>query len=285
MSGAASSAAATAAACAVAALCVTSPARGTEVILAEPSACAIGEELAFRAQRALGRPLSEAGASRCTVHVARDGDALSALLEFAGPRQAPRSRSFHAPTCEELTDTLALAVVLAIGAADEARSKEGHGTSAHPAAPNLGESDAAPSDRRGTDMGSSLGGAPGGGVTGGGAAKDSARDRGATDGSVGAALGAGSALHGTLAAALVVDAGSLPALGIGPALSAAIGSGSFEARAIATWLPAREEFIDASSGSSAGGEIGLVTGAARVHAAAALATGELPARARRVRWG
>ena len=58
-----------------------------------------------------------------------------------------------------------------------------------------------------------------------------------------------------------MDAGSLPALGMGPALSAAIGSDSVEARAIATWLPAREEFIDASSGSSAGAEIGLVTGA------------------------
>jgi len=221
----------------LAALCVTSPARGAELSLGRPSACAIGDELSFRAARALGRPLSEAGPARCTVHIVHDQGSLSARLEIESPGRPARLRSFRAPTCDELTDTLALAVVLALGAAEDASSEAGGGMSGSPPAVSpSGDGATAPSDARSTD-------------------------RGATEVRTGAPPGAGAELHTALAAALVLDAGTLPALGIGPALAAAIGGDRFEARAIATWLPAREASIDPSTDGSAGADVGLVTGA------------------------
>lgn len=233
------------AACCLAALGVSSPARGAELLLAQPSVCAIGDELSFRVERALGRPVAAAGPARCTLQVARENaGSFSARLEIESPGQAARLRSFHAPSCEKLADTLALAIVLALGGADAA------GASATESAAEP----TAPSDDLAAGLG---GGAPSAELP---PAPDPTTDAGAELPSD-ASSGESTALHTTLAAGLVLDAGTLPALGVGPALAAALGTDRVAARAVVTWLPARDASVEPPAGAAAGAEIGLVTGA------------------------
>src|SRR5262245_14272479 len=91
-------------------LAMSSPASAAELWIAAPSACPVGEELAFLAEQALGRPLASAADVRCTVHIARDGAAYAARLEVQalGSGEPSRQRALSAPSCEKLMDTLAL---------------------------------------------------------------------------------------------------------------------------------------------------------------------------------
>jgi hypothetical protein len=92
------------------------PASATELLLAQPSACPIGDELWSRSEETLGRPLSSVADLRCTLHIVHDQGWFAARLELERRGRPSQLRSFRAPTCERLTETLTLAVVLAIGA-------------------------------------------------------------------------------------------------------------------------------------------------------------------------
>jgi hypothetical protein len=63
------------------ALAAWSPSEAAELLIAAPSACAIGDELSFRAERALGQPLEAAAPVRCTIYIARRGAAYAARFE------------------------------------------------------------------------------------------------------------------------------------------------------------------------------------------------------------
>jgi hypothetical protein len=225
---------------ALAALVLASPARAAELLIAAPSACVIGDELSFRAERALGQPLDTAADVRCTIHITRDAAAYAARLEvqaIASPEPS-RVRSFRAPSCEMLTETLALAVSLAIasGAPEPV-----------PAAPRVGAAaDAAPAAR---------------------AVGEPAADTGSAgepaDDSTAVSRGGAREWRFGGGAGLVADAGTLPGLGMGAALGVSLGVDALELRLLGTYLPPRDAQIApaATSGAaSPGAEIELLAG-------------------------
>jgi hypothetical protein len=99
------------------------PASATELLLAQPSACAIGDELWSRSEQTLGRPLTSVADLRCTVHIVHDQGWFAARLELERRGRPSQMRSFRAPSCERLTETLTLAVVLSIGASSSASAE------------------------------------------------------------------------------------------------------------------------------------------------------------------
>jgi hypothetical protein len=204
-------------------------ARAAELVLAQPSACAIGDELPLRAERAMGQALAAAAPVRCTIQIERDGDAFEAQMAVstAGGTQAAGQRSFRAPTCELLADTLALAVALAVG---ERASEAPLSAVAAAAAAPATEAAAGP--------------APNAAAAPASAARAAALvppepDAGAS------VLGLearpeGSALRWGARAGLVADAGTLPGLGLGATLGASLGVDWVEVRALGTHLPPRD---------------------------------------------
>jgi hypothetical protein len=184
-------------------------ASAAELVLDQPSACAIGSELPFRAERALGQPLATAAAVRCSISIEREGDAFAAQMELSTPgAPAAGKRSFRAPTCELLADTLALAVALAVGESENVAPPSSRALSAAARAP-----------------------AP-------------ARPRAPVESDAGAALKADAsgptALHVGARAGVVVDAGTLPGLGLGAALGVSLGGDWIEGRALGTYLAPRD---------------------------------------------
>jgi hypothetical protein len=218
-------------------------AAAAELSIATPAACAVADELTFRTERALGQPIESAAAVRCTIHIARSAGLYAARMEVEtiGSGRPSRLRSFLAPTCAKLTETLALAVVLAIGAGPEdgaagasdppAAGPAGSGSEASQAALAVAESSATLEMLQ---------------------ADTPARTSDDTQASSGQPNVAASA-------ALVGDAGSLPGAGLGVSLGAALGGELLELRLLGTYLPAREASIETSSGSG-GVEIGLLAG-------------------------
>jgi hypothetical protein len=220
-------------------LAASAPARAAELLIAAPSACAIGDELSFRAERALGQPLESAAAVRCTVRISRSGGAYAARLDVASidSPQRSRQRLFNAPTCDELTDTLALAVSLAIGAGSEEQTEP----EPPPPAPAL--------------------------VAGSTGAADSAvvnqveLGHGAdTPAPTVPEGGDGGGLRFGALAALVADAGTLPGVGMGASLAVSLGWGALEARLLGTYLPPRDVSVDSSGVGAPGAEIELLAG-------------------------
>lgn len=209
-------------------------ASAAELVLAQPSACDISEELSFRAERALEQPLATAADVRCTVYIEQDAQGFRARLELSSPESsdAPRQRFFKAPTCEKLTDTLAVAIVLAIGSKlDEPASSR---------APSAGseesQASAVPADVDAAVPGS---GDPG----------STAVD--ATEPTVRVRWGA--------SAAFVVDAGTLPAPGWGALAGVSLGGEALEVRLLGTYLWAREVSVVTSMPGS-GAELALAGG-------------------------
>ena len=205
--------------CVLGAITLTTPAFAAELLLAQPSPCPIGDELSFRAERALGEPLASAAPVRCTVHIERDGSAFTARLEFAGmdSRETPRQRAFNAPSCEQLTDTLAVAVVLAIGSGAPSESPPADSDAESPTPPP-------PAPAPEADL----------------EAREVVPD----------ALNP--ALHVGLRAALAVDLGTLPAPAFGAQIGAALGGGVVESELSATYLVPRQASIDVSEGGLSG---------------------------------
>jgi hypothetical protein len=222
----------------VAQLLGSASAAAAELSIATPAACAVADELTFRTERALGQPIESAAAVRCTIHIARSAGMYAARMEVEsiGSGRPSRLRSFLAPTCAKLTETLALAVVLAIGAGPEDVPAE--------AAPAPGPAETASETNRAalaiTESSATLATLQG----------DSAAAPADGEASSGAPSLAASAV-------LVGDAGTLPGAGLGVSLGAAVGGESFELRLLGTYLPAREASIETSSGSG-GVEIGLL---------------------------
>jgi hypothetical protein len=224
----------------LAALAAAGPAPAAELLIAAPSACTIGDELSHRAERALGQPLESAADVRCTVHITRDGERYAARLEVQGLASAgpARLRSFSAPSCDMLTDTLALAVSLAIASGVPEPAPAGLADAAAPAAPSDERSAAAAL-----------------------AAPESVDAPSATleenDTSGGLRFGA--------SAALVADAGTLPGVGMGASLGASLGIAAFDLRLVGTYLPPRATSAGASIAASSesanpGAEIELLAG-------------------------
>jgi hypothetical protein len=180
-----------------------------ELVLEQPSACAIEGELPSRAERALGQPLASAAAVRCSISIERDGDVFAAEMALSTPgAPAAGKRSFRAPTCELLADTLALAVALAVG-----------------------ESDSVAPPSSGVVSATALAPAP-------------APVRAPVESDAGAALEAEApepaALHGGARAGVVADAGTLPGVGLGAALGVSLGGDWIEGRALGTYLAPRD---------------------------------------------
>ena len=71
-------------------------ARAAELVLVQPSACAMADELLSRAEQALGQPLASAASVRCIIGIEREGDAFAAHMELSTPGAAPAAgtRSF-----------------------------------------------------------------------------------------------------------------------------------------------------------------------------------------------
>lgn len=237
-----------------------------ELLLTEPSACELGEELPFRAERALGQPLATAAPVRCTIHVERDGALFSAEMELStvGAEGSTGKRSFRAPSCELLADTLALAVALAIGEGEAASTS----SITAPAVPAPVGLPFAPKE-----VPAPLAPEP----DSGGSREEKAS---ATS----------TPWFGGARAGLVADAGTLPGLALGAALEASLGIESIELRALGIYLPPHES-TQSRAGASA--EFALLAAGLAVCAPRALQTvslragvclggelGELSARAR-----
>jgi hypothetical protein len=216
-------------------LVAASPSRAAELWIAAPSACSIGDELSFRTERALGKPLESAAAVGCTVHIVRDGAEFAARLEVKvlGSSQPSRARSLRASSCENLTETLALAISLAI-------------------ASNTAEPDPAPA----ADESAVAATAPA--FAGDTRVSDDVEREQAADATPAtpARTTETSGYRFGASAALVADAGTLPGVGMGAAVGATLGIAAFELRAYGTYLAPRSVYVE-RSGGSAGAEIDL----------------------------
>jgi len=220
----------------LAALVSSRPAWAAELLIAAPAACPVDDELPFRAEQALGQPLDSAADVRCTVHITHDGASYVARLEVqamgsAGPA---RERLLRAPSCEKLTETLALAVSLAVASGAERPAPSGPERAAA-ASVRSSSSETAITEDVSSDANEA---APSDVAT-------SRRD--------------GPGLRVAASAALVADAGSLPGVGAGVALGAALGLGAFELRGLGTYLPPRSASVEISD-ARAGAEIELLAG-------------------------
>lgn len=215
------------------------PVSAAELLLEQPSACAIESELPSRAERALGQPLATAAPVRCTVSIERAGDAFAAQLEISRPGAAAAgTRSFRAPTCQLLADTLALAVALAVGDGETAARGSPVAASAAPPVP----ASTAPSSSVSTTASSAvLARAP---------FESDAEASREPEAPRRAGLRAGAQ------ASLVADAGTLPGFGLGAAIGISLGGDRIEARAIGTYLAPRDESIP--SRATAGVELDLL---------------------------
>jgi len=199
-----------------------------ELTLAQPAPCISVDELSFRVSRALGQALSSVAGPQFAVAIRPSASGFQARLEISdsGSNGPSGLRLLNAASCEELADSLALAIALALG--PRAATDERAATPEAPAAaaiaapvPDAASSSAAPSS-------------------------------------------AGAPAHGpqvAFQAALLGDTGSLPGAGLGGALGARLAWTAFELRAEGLLLPARETLIDADDSASPAGELGLLAGA------------------------
>ena len=215
--------------CALGAITLATPVSAAELLLAQPSPCSIGDELSFRAERALGEPLASAAPVRCTVHIERDGAGYAARLEFAGmdSRETPRQRAFSAPSCEKLADTLAVAVVLAVGSGAPSESPPAASDAESPTPPP-----SAPAPEADPEVRDILPEEP------------------------------SPALQVRARTALAMDLGTLPAPAFGAQLGAVLGGGVLESELLGTYLVPRRATSDAPEGETLSGTLSFASGSA-----------------------
>lgn len=190
-----------------------------------PASCDAIGDLPFRVERALGRPMGPAEGPHFVVSIEPAGVGFGARLEVS---DTAGQRTFTALTCDELIDTVALAIALAIGAVPDAAPLEPDASAAMaapepvvaPALPAPGQQDTASRPEETSEPGPSF-------------------------------VGMGW---------VVADTGSLPAPGLGVAVGAALAWPALELRAIGTLLPEREGNVDTFDPASPGAEMGLITG-------------------------
>lgn len=201
-------------------------AAAAELALEEPCPCITRDELAFRIERLLGQPLSEVEEMQLSVRIGARPAGFVAELEVTRPSVAEEGiRALNAASCDALSEALALAIVVAIGA--DAEAPPPAATPPLPTAPARDEP--APV-----------------------AAPIVAADP--------EAAGSGPTLAGV--AWMVGDSGTLPAPGLGLGVGVALVWPGVEVRAVGTWLPKREGTLIATDPSSPGTSIGLVAGSA-----------------------
>jgi len=176
--------------------------------LNEPALCISAEELSFRVERALGKPLQAAEAVEIAVDVREQGAGFAAQLNVA--RAGERGvRSLRAPSCERLTESLVLAIVVAIG------SEEPPAATVPMTPPTL------PPDSEPTSAPS---------------VEPAPRE-----------AGSGPTLGGS--AWIVGDTGTLPAASLGAGVGVTLAWPGVQLRAVGTVLPEREGNLGASAGS------------------------------------
>ncbi|HKO90770.1 MAG TPA: hypothetical protein VJU61_06450 [Polyangiaceae bacterium] len=194
------------------------------VTLAEPALCTTAEELAFRVSRALGQPVASVAGPEFAVRIRSARAGFAAQLETGATASGPaRERSFSAANCEELTDSVALAIALALGS-----------SAPEPPAPQEPATEAAPPPPPAPDEGPSE--AP---------ASDASDASGPHVGVLGW---------------MVADTGSLPGVGLGVSAGAGLAWSMFELRAVGLFLPAREGHPDGADENSPGAELSLLAG-------------------------
>jgi hypothetical protein len=200
-------------------------AAGAELALEQPAACVTLDELSFRVERLLGQPLAHAEVMQLSLRVEPEATGFVARLEISRPGSAePGLRTLRAASCTELAESLAIAIVVAIG--EGAGSPESEpAREANIVSPAVAL-EPAPSA------------AP--------AAESAAPD----------AAGQGPTLSGSAWA--LADSGTLPDSTLGVALGIGLTWSSLELRASGTFLPEREGTLVASDPRSPGVSIGLL---------------------------
>lgn len=206
------------------------PTHAAELTLHEPAPCVSANDLSFRVERLLGRPLASVEALQLSLRVEPDPNGFTAQLEVQRPDDTePGVRTLRASSCAELEEALAIAIVVAIG---DGKSPE---TSTDDAPSPAPEMDPAPEPVNTPDTPSPDAPAP-------------------APQSVAPKL--------TAAAWAIADSGSLPASALGAALGVGLSWRSLELRAMGTFLPEREGKLIAADPRSPGVSIGLLAGGA-----------------------
>jgi hypothetical protein len=201
-------------------------AAAAELMLDAAAPCMTGEELAFRVERLLGQPLANVEAMQLSVRIEPTPEGFGARLDVKRPGAGDGgTRALRAASCDDLSESLALAIVVAIGAVTEP---------AAPAAPAPGVS--APVES-----------AP-------------ATPLDAPVIAPGEPPAPGPTLSGS--AWVVGDTGTLPAAGLGVALGLGLLWPGVGVRVIGTLLPERDGTLNAVDASPPGASIGLMAGSA-----------------------
>lgn len=203
----------------------SSTAAAAELSLADPDDCIRLDELTFRVQHLLGRPLPEVEEMQLAVQVEVDTTGFVARLQVERPGAIVQGvRSLHASSCSELLESLAIAIVVAIGDG-EPRHEPAQVPGANPAPPAVSPEPAPRPE---------------------GLAASPSRQSPAPTLSV--------------SAWALADSGTLPASALGAALGVGLSWPGLELRASATFLPEREGTLIASDPRSPGVRIGLLAG-------------------------
>ncbi|HTV21661.1 MAG TPA: hypothetical protein VMG12_23390, partial [Polyangiaceae bacterium] len=215
--------------CALPKVCLAS-----DLSWAGPADCNQREQLLFQVERALGAPLSEVEAFEFQVHVERTSpDAMARLLVQTSPGAHASERVLVAPDCSKLVSTVAVAMALAVAAADPPPAAE---ASHDPVRPELSSAQHAtpePSPPSAAEVD---------------AAANAMEEEAGADSTVWRA-----------AIWLTGDSGSLPAPGLGAAFGVELGWRRIQLRALATlWF---EQHATLAAQSELGGDLSLATGA------------------------
>lgn len=197
-----------------------------ELSLEEPAACLTEGDLSFRVERLLGQPLGGVASMQLSVRIEPTPQGFSARLELSRPGGERGARFLRAVSCAELSEALALAIVVAIGPLDG--PDEPAPVRYVPLEPAPASAEAAPVD-----------------------AAAASPPEPATR---------GPAIAGS--AWMVGDTGTLPVPGLGLATGVGVFWPGFGLRAMATWLPEREGNLDGADASPPGASIGLLAGSA-----------------------
>jgi hypothetical protein len=205
--------------------------RASELSWEGAPGCADREPLLFELERALGKPLAEAGELTFHVSVESSGARVRARVRVddAESGGAGDERVLEAASCPELTDTLAVALSLAIGRSESASAPE----------PSLARSATPPGTRE--------------------AAVAAGVDTSAAENAVDDEAGSGP--RPSAYALVVADVGSLPHPAFGAGLGVELSWARLRVQlGAAMFLPQRAEW---AAGSDVGADLGLTIGIAR----------------------
>lgn len=228
--------AATACRVGLAVLALATHARALELEFSESAPCP-SDEIAFRVEKALARPLASIEGPTFHVGVERVASGYVGRVDVSGSSAdaaAARGRRVTASSCDELVDTLALTLVLAIAGDADASAT----AASTPPAPPADESFAREP------------------VASNASAETSDDNDASAESPDEPSAGARFAAFG----AMVGDAGSLPAFGLGVAVGADVAWPSVQLRALGMLLPGAEGSVDPNDPASPGAEIGLAAG-------------------------